>query len=137
MRDDAKGKQMTKLVMIRQEGAIAVLTLNMPEKRNPISEPEMVKAIVSRLDELNADTTIKVAILTGSGTVFSSGGDVRAMVNDLESRRQQPARTVSYYTEGIQRIPLAFSRLEVPVIAAVNGPASGRAATSLACPTSG
>jgi enoyl-CoA hydratase/carnithine racemase len=50
----------------------------------------------------------------------------------LDERAQNPSATVAYYTEGIQRIPLAFEALDAPMIAAVNGPAIG-AGTDLAC----
>ena len=45
--------------------------------RNPISEIEMVDGIVNALERLNRDKAARVAILTGAGTAFSSGGDLR------------------------------------------------------------
>src|SRR4051812_22167252 len=75
---------------------------------------------------------VRAAILTGAGSAFSSGGDVRAMLAALPQRAQRPAATADYYKHGIQRIPLAFERLDVPIIAAVNGPAIG-AGCDLAC----
>lgn len=123
---------MSDSVLYEQDGAIVTLTLNRPERRNPISEREVVDAIVSAIDRLNADASVRVAILTGAGSAFSSGGDLRAMAAETESRARQPVKTPSYYKHGIQRIPLAFERLDVPIIAAVNGPAIG-AGLDLAC----
>src|ERR1700733_10812241 len=74
----------------------------------------------------------RAAILTGAGNAFSSGGDLRAMQKNFEARASQPALTTQYYKFGIQRIPLAFEKLDVPIIAAVNGPAIG-AGLDLAC----
>ena len=123
---------MTEHVLYRQDGGIVTLTLNAPERRNPISERGMVDAIVDALMRVDADASVRVAILTGAGSAFSSGGDLRAMADAAVGRAAAPAETPTYYRQGIQRIPLAFERINVPVIAAVNGPAIG-AGLDLAC----
>jgi len=123
---------MTDKVLYQQDGGIVTLTLNDPAMRNPISERDTVDAIVDALRRLNADPSVRVGILTGAGSAFSSGGDLRAMRDAVEGRAKAPARTMQYYKEGIQRIPLAFERVDVPMIAAVNGPAIG-AGLDLAC----
>jgi enoyl-CoA hydratase/carnithine racemase len=123
---------MSDKVLYQQDGQIVTITLNDPAMRNPISERETVDAIVAALERLNQDGTARVAILTGSGSAFSSGGDLRAMQKNFEARASQPALTTQYYKFGIQRIPLAFEKLDVPIIAAVNGPAIG-AGLDLAC----
>lgn len=123
---------MTDAVLYEQDGGIVTLTLNRPETRNPISERDVVDGLVAALGRLGADPSVRVAILTGAGSAFSSGGDLRAMQDALDARARDPHATIAYYTQGIQRIPLAFEALDVPVIAAVNGPAIG-AGTDLAC----
>ena len=123
---------MTDKVLYQQDGGIVTLTLNDPAMRNPISERGAVDAIVVALRRLNADPSVRVGILTGAGSAFSSGGDLRAMRDAAEGRATAPARTMQYYKEGIQRIPLAFERVDVPMIAAVNGAAIG-AGLDLAC----
>ncbi|GAC1328026.1 MAG: crotonase/enoyl-CoA hydratase family protein [Beijerinckiaceae bacterium] len=114
------------------EGGIATLTMNMSEIRNAISSAEMIDALVEACERLNADMNVRVAILTGAGTAFSSGGNVKKMLESGETRAALPAQTRRNYRLGIQRIPLAFDALEVPIIAAVNGPAIG-AGCDLAC----
>ena len=123
---------MTEPVLHAQDGGIVTLTLNAPERRNPISERAMVDAIVAALERIDSDPSVRVAILTGAGSAFSSGGDLRAMDAAAPARAARPAETPSYYRHGIQRIPLAFERINVPVIAAVNGAAIG-AGLDLAC----
>jgi enoyl-CoA hydratase/carnithine racemase len=123
---------MTELVLFEVEDAVATLTLNNPELRNPISDLDMVDALVGALDRLNRDFSIRAAILTGAGKSFSSGGNLRKMGQPGELGGAAPADTPSGYRRGIQRIPLAFEALEVPIIAAVNGAAIG-AGCDLAC----
>lgn len=112
-------------VICARDGAILTVTLNRPEKRNPVSEPDMVDALEQALRAADADIGIRVVILTGAGSAFSSGGDLKAMKKGTGLRAALPAQTRRNYREGIQRLPLLFQSLEVPVIAAVNGPAIG------------
>jgi enoyl-CoA hydratase/carnithine racemase len=72
---------------------------------------------------------VRAVILTGSGTAFSSGGNVKDMGRYAE---MQPMELRREYRLGIQQLPLALFNLEVPVIAAVNGHAIG-AGLDLAC----
>ncbi|MCB2059359.1 MAG: crotonase/enoyl-CoA hydratase family protein [Novosphingobium sp.] len=115
------------------EDGIVTLTLNRPELRNPISDMEMIDALLSALERLESDSSARVAILTGAGKGFSSGGNIREMKPGSTSLNAgAPAVTRRNYKRGIQRLPLAFAALEVPVIAAVNGAAMG-AGCDLAC----
>ncbi|MFN3472622.1 MAG: crotonase/enoyl-CoA hydratase family protein [Blastomonas sp.] len=116
---------MDDLVLYSREDGIVTLTLNHPETRNAISELPMIEALISALVEADADAATRVVILTASGPVFSSGGNVKKMQAGAGLADAEPVRTRGNYRHGIQRIPLAFEALEVPVIAAVNGPAIG------------
>jgi enoyl-CoA hydratase/carnithine racemase len=120
------------LILLDIRDAIATLTLNSPQLRNPISDPQMVDALVGLLERLNADRSIRAAILTGAGKAFSSGGNLSRLGLPGELGGGAPADTPAGYKRGIQRIPLAFQALEVPIIAAVNGAAVG-AGCDLAC----
>ena len=119
-------------VLITRDGAILTITLNLPESRNPVSDNAMVDALVRAVEGADGDRTVRAVILTGAGKAFSSGGDLSKMAPGAGLRGRQPAVTVRNYRDGIQRLPLTFQALEVPVIAAVNGPAIG-AGCDLAC----
>lgn len=111
---------------------IATITLNLPEVRNALSDPATVDAIVGAIDGLNRNLDVRVAILTGAGSAFSSGGDLKTLGQPGGLGGGEPVRTPGQYTQNIQRVPVAFSTCEVPIIAAVNGPAIG-AGCDLAC----
>lgn len=120
-------------VLYENDGSgIVTVTLNRPELRNPISDREMIEALLAALDRLEADATARVAILTGAGKGFSSGGNIQEMKPGGTLNTGSPVTTRIGYKTGIQRLPLAFAKLEVPVIAAVNGPAIG-AGCDLTC----
>ncbi|MFM5885813.1 MAG: crotonase/enoyl-CoA hydratase family protein, partial [Novosphingobium sp.] len=112
---------------------VVTLTINRPELRNPISDAEVVDGLLAVLQRIEADPTVRVAILTGAGKAFSSGGNINAMKPNAGGLNGGlPARTRGNYKRGIQQLPVAFAALEVPVIAAVNGPAIG-AGLDLTC----
>jgi enoyl-CoA hydratase/carnithine racemase len=123
---------MTEPVLYEQEGHVVLITLNQPELRNAISDPAVIDALVAAVERLDADLDVRAAILTGAGSAFSSGGNVKRMSEGGGLADRLPVQTRRQYKSGIQRIPLAFDRLEVPIIAAVNGPAVG-AGCDLAC----
>ncbi len=119
-------------LILTRDGAVLTVTLNRPERRNPISDDDMVEALVTTMQAADADIAVRVVILTGAGTAFSSGGDLKQMKAGVGLRDGLPAQTRRNYKVGIQRLPLMFQALEVPVIAAINGPAIG-AGCDLAC----
>jgi enoyl-CoA hydratase/carnithine racemase len=114
------------LVTYEQDAnGIITLTLNDPETRNAISDQPMIEALLAALERAEQDPDARVVVLTAAGSVFSSGGNIKKMGESGGLNDELPARTRRNYREGIQRLPLAFEALEIPVIAAVNGPAIG------------
>ena len=114
-----------------QRGHVVTLTMNQPDQRNPLTGNTAVAEMVAALDRISADASVRAVILTGEGPAFSAGGDIRKMkeqsFGDVDGMRIRED-----YRTGIQRLPLALFNLDVPVIAAVNGPAVG-AGLDLAC----
>jgi enoyl-CoA hydratase/carnithine racemase len=114
------------MILQSRDGAILTITLNLPEKRNPISDTAMVDALIRAMEAADRDISVRCVILTGAGSAFSSGGDLKQMRPDAGGLRAgSPVETRRNYKFGIQRLPLLFQALEVPVIAAVNGHAIG------------
>lgn len=110
---------------VTRDGGVVTWTLDAPETRNAISSPEMIDAIVAAVDAVNRDDSVSVVILTGAGPAFSSGGNVKDMRDRTGMFAGSPTELREGYRRGIQRIPRALRACEVPVIAAVNGPAIG------------
>ena len=113
-------------------GHVAVLTMNRIETMNALSDDDAIDSLVDACTLINGDESIRAAVLTGSGRAFSAGGNLKTIRNQLGAGLGAPVLSQSAYRKGIQRVPLAFQALEVPVIAAVNGYAIG-AGNDLAC----
>jgi enoyl-CoA hydratase/carnithine racemase len=111
---------------------IVTLTLNDPDVRNAISDEDMIGGLVAALGRINDDYDVRCVILTGAGTAFSSGGNVKKMQRHDGMFSGGIYNVRVGYLRGIQRIPQAMYELEVPIIAAVNGHAIG-AGCDLAC----
>jgi enoyl-CoA hydratase/carnithine racemase len=122
---------MTPFLTYTREGPVVTLTMDQPSTRNALNGGDVVDEFIRALDGANRDTSVRAIVLTAAGTVFSSGGNLKDM-----QRYASDDVTVDVirdeYRRGIQRLPLAFRAIDVPVIAAVNGPAIG-VGLDLAC----
>lgn len=116
---------MTEPLLIERRDNVLVWTLNNPDARNPISEIETIDALEDAVLAANRDPSVRVAILTGAGSAFSSGGNVKHMRDKEGMFGGSPAELRQGYRHGIQRIPKALYHCEIPTIAAVNGAAIG------------
>jgi enoyl-CoA hydratase/carnithine racemase len=121
-----------KEIIYEQKGAIAVLTLNRPDIRNAFTHQEMIDEIVHACQMVQDSESVSVLVVTGAGTSFSAGGNVKDMYKKAGMFSGDPNDVRRHYREGIQRVTMAFQRLDVPAIAAVNGPAVG-AGCDLSC----
>ncbi len=119
-------------IIFESRDKIAILTLNRPEVRNVITEEAMIEEIVAACQRVQEDPALSVMIVTGAGSAFSAGGNVKEMYEKQGIFAGDPDQVRNNYRRGIQRIPLAFQSLDVPTIAAVNGPAIG-AGCDLTC----
>jgi enoyl-CoA hydratase/carnithine racemase len=102
------------LVLRRDEGTVATLTLNRPKAYNALSL-EMMRALIAQLEAVGADTGVRAVVLEGSGKGFCAG-------HDLKELRANPER--GFYEETFDtccRLMTAITRLPQPVIAKVHG----------------
>ncbi|OBA80763.1 enoyl-CoA hydratase [Mycobacterium sp. 1164966.3] len=106
-------------------GPTQVWTINLPEVGNAITGKDFIAAFEIAVDDANADTSVRAVILTGTGKIFSAGGNVKEMADQAGMFGLSPLDQRHAYVDGIQRVPRALGLLEVPLIAAVNGAAIG------------
>lgn len=114
-------------LITERDGAVAVLTLNRPDKLNALNA-ELLGELDAALAELSRDTTIACAILTGAGEkAFAAGADIAAML----SMTTEQGRA---FSEMGHRICSRIERAPFPVIGAINGFAlGGGCELALAC----
>lgn len=121
------------LIDLQVDTGIATLTLNRPDKRNAMSDA-MRAEFIHALEQVAADKAIRALVLTGAGKGFCAGGDVAGM----EKRMNAPAGEVGFNgwhrQQRVHHTQMLLHTMPKPVIAAVNGAASGLGAdTALAC----
>jgi enoyl-CoA hydratase/carnithine racemase len=113
-------------------GGVATLRFARDDVRNALTGTGLIPDIVKTCDWVNRNHAVGALVVTGEGKAFSSGGNV----TDMRERRDMfggtPIEVQDGYRRGIQQMTLAMYRLEVPAIAAINGPAIG-AGLDLCC----
>jgi len=80
---------------------------------------------VTTSEWVNQCNEVSVLVITGAGSTLSAGGNIRDMANRSGDFAGNVAECADRYRKGIQKIPLALQNVEVPIIAAVNGPTIG------------
>ncbi len=100
------------------EGAIAIITIVRPDKLNAF-DIEMLKALGSACDDIEANGDVRVAILTGTGKAFCAGGDIKVW------GAMTPQEFGHAWVRFGHRVFERLATLRMPVIAALNGHALG------------
>jgi len=120
---------LTHLRLERPAPGVVRLVLDNPDQRNAMSE-EMTSSWVRAIDALADDRDVRVVVVTGEGSAFCSGGNTSWIASEPDAGVDHlRERMMPFY-----RAWLSIRRLEVPTIAAVNGPAIGAGlCLALAC----
>jgi len=108
----------------RSEGKVGVITLNRPEKKNPLTF-ESYGELRDLFREMRFDKKIKTIVITGSGGNFCSGGDVHEIIGPL-TKMQMPE--LLEFTRMTGDLVKAMRHCSQPVIAAVEGVCAGAGA---------
>jgi enoyl-CoA hydratase/carnithine racemase len=123
---------MEDFLLYEQHEGIVTLMMNRPQERNALTEEQQMLEFATVCARMRRDPSVKVVILTGAGSAFSAGGNLKNMRDKKGFSAGSPADIREAYRNGIQQIPLALYELDIPTIAAVNGPAIG-AGMDLTC----
>ena len=115
-------------VLYATQGAVALITLNRPQAMNSFTR-HMHAELWSALDRIEADASIRAAVITGAGRGFCAGADLAEF--DFEPgpdlvRRADPGPVIEQaFNPTVRRL----QALRVPTVAAVNGIAAGAGAS--------
>ena len=71
---------MSNFLLYAQQGPVVTLTMNEPQRRNPLTGNTAVSDFLDAIDRIHDDRSVRAVILTGAGTAFSSSGDIKDMV---------------------------------------------------------
>jgi 2-(1,2-epoxy-1,2-dihydrophenyl)acetyl-CoA isomerase len=112
-------------LLLEKNGPVATLTINRPEVRNILGEPGDGASFKNAVAGINGDPAIRCAILTGAGSVFSAGGNIKAMQEKSGVFAGPPEEITGAYKRDIHGVVQALWDIEVPLVAAVNGAAIG------------
>lgn len=125
----AQNPPLIDLRLERPAPGVARLVLDNPSQRNAMSDA-MTESWGRAIDELAADRDVRVVVVTGEGSAFCSGGNPAWIAGEPDAEVDYlRTRMLAFY-----RAWLAIRRLEVPTIAALNGPAVGAGlCIALAC----
>ncbi|KQW44988.1 enoyl-CoA hydratase [Nocardioides sp. Root1257] len=113
------GDPATELVLARVDGHVATVTLNQPERKNPLSDP-MIRALTAAF-ELPEVRGAGVVVIRGAGGVFSAGGDIKQFHASLTTDASEQLEG----TRDFREMLLTLESLEAVTVAVVEGPALG------------
>lgn len=116
---------MTDILHYERDGSIVRLTINRPDMRNALGEAGDGAAFQKASATINADEEVKCVILSGAGSAFSAGGNIKAMAERKPPFDGEATAIADNYRNGIHKIVKGIWDIKVPVIAAVNGAAIG------------
>lgn len=83
---------MPNLLLCEQQGHVVTLTMNEPERRDPLTGNSAVPDFLAAIDRIHNDRNVHAVILARAGTAFPSGGDIRVQQLEDETFTRGPVR---------------------------------------------
>ena len=111
---------MSGLVLLDARDTVATLTLNRPERHNSLV-PELLREMLTALDDLCARAELRAVVLQANGRSFSTGGDVKAFYDHRDQIEDYAREIVGW----LNQVIVAMVRLPAPIVAAVHGIVTG------------
>jgi len=119
----------TQAVLSRDHGRVRLLTLNDPERRNPLSD-SLSAALLAELERAEHDEGVRALVISGAGKAFSAGADLEF----LRRVRSESAEANLAHSGRLRDLFLRVYTFPKPIVAAVNGAAvAGGAGLAVAC----
>jgi enoyl-CoA hydratase/carnithine racemase len=106
------------VLLMENRGAVRVLTMNRPEKRNALNS-DLTKALLENLNQVDQAEGVGCVVLTGAGQGFCAGADL------TEFKGLQDPRAADERAELTMQLHLAFAKISKPIVTAINGAAMG------------
>jgi enoyl-CoA hydratase/carnithine racemase len=116
---------MSDFLKIDRDGAVLTVTMDRPDDRNAITDPEQSAEFVALAEGIARDRTVRAMVLTGAGKSFCAGGNVKSMRDRTGLFAGSPFDQRTHYRTTVQTVGKSLWELEVPVVAAINGHAIG------------
>ena len=106
------------VLLVEDHGAVRVLTMNRPEKRNALNS-ELTEALLEALNKADGEESVGCVVLTGAGQGFCAGADLS------EFRELRDPQAAEKRADLTMQLHLVFSKISKPVVTAINGAAMG------------
>lgn len=119
-------------VKVSRQGAIVTLLLAHPGTLNRLTTEGQFIELAQEIRSVATDPSARVLVITGQGSAFCAGGDILKMAAREGFSAGTVAEIQQRYRNTVHQVPLALAEIDIPTIAAVNGPAHG-AGCDLAC----
>ena len=123
----------TDQLLCRVQDGVATITFNRPAARNALSD-QLSPALRRMIRERDDDPTVRVLLLTGAGTAFCAGGDIKGMGDNSSKAAMSAAERTADLKQRQRAMTGALIATRKPTVAALPGPAVGAGlAIALAC----
>ncbi|MEF8887747.1 MAG: enoyl-CoA hydratase/isomerase family protein, partial [Haloarculaceae archaeon] len=117
---------MSDAVLLEVEDGVATLTMNQPDRMNPVTGP-ISEGIEAHLDTVEERDDVRCVVVEGAGGAFSAGGDIQGMKDRLDGDVPLD-QSVDELERGLSQTMVKLVTCTYPTVAKVDGPAVGAGA---------